>query len=472
MTRNSQQSYIHTSVSRYMEQILYMIDLFVLNVSFFSALYFRLGNFSILENNYYQLLIIAANVLWVLIVRYNKALKTIRIRRVENLLVKVFKVLVLHFGILSVFVVFSDFDDISRLLFIYFYLFFVVLIVLVRLLVFKLLKLYRAKGYNFRRVIIIGDDEVAEDMYTFLSNDLTFGYTVTGIFCDHSPKDENHVHLGTIDAVDEFVKNEDVSEMYVALKAKRHETIEHLIHISEKYLVRIKFIPDFRIYTKSRRVNIDFYGRIPVMMFRKEPLAEPLNRLVKKTFDIIFSLLVIVCIFPWLFPILAIAVKLSSPGPVFFKQKRSGEDNIGFSCYKFRTMTVNTQSDKKQATKNDARITKVGAFLRKTNLDEMPQFFNVLFGSMSVVGPRPHMLAHTREYAELIDNYLVRHYAKPGITGWAQVNGFRGETKEVKDMEGRVNHDIFYVENWSLLLDIKIVFRTVLNMLRGEKNAF
>jgi len=441
-------------------------------MSFFSALYFRLGSFSILQNNYYQLLLITANVLWVVIVRYNKALKTIRIRRVEGLLIKVFKVLILHFGILSVFVVFSDFDDISRLLFIYFYLFFIVLIVAMRLLVFKFLKMYRARGHNFRRVIIVGDDDVAEDMYTFLKNDLTFGYTVIGIFSDDAPKDENHVHLGPIDAIDEFVKKEDVSEMYVALKAKRHETIEHLIHLSEKHLVRIKFIPDFRIYTKSRRVSIDFYGRTPVMMFRKEPLAEPLNRLVKKLFDILFSLLVILCIFPWLFPILAIAVKLSSPGPVFFKQRRSGEDNLGFSCYKFRTMTVNSQSDKKQATKNDARITKVGAFLRKTNLDEMPQFFNVLFGSMSVVGPRPHMLAHTKEYSELIDNYLVRHYAKPGITGWAQVNGYRGETKEVKDMEGRVNYDIFYVENWSLFLDIKIIFRTVFNMIRGEKNAF
>lgn len=465
-------SYFHTALSRYLEQVLYLIDLFVLNVSFFAALYFRLGDLSVIGNKYYQLLLIAANVLWVLIVRYNKALKTIRIRRVEYLLIKVFKVLLLHFGILSVIVVFTDFDDISRLLFIYFYAFFVVLIIIARLSVFKFLKVYRAKGYNYRRVIIIGDNEVAYEMYSFLSNDLTFGYKVVGIFCDHTPIDEEHNCLGRISDVEEYLSTHDVSEMYVALTSNRYEIIEDLIRLSEKYLIRIKFIPDFRIYTKARRVNIDFYGSTPVMVFRKEPLAEPLNRIMKKLFDIVFSLTVIVCIFPWLIPILAIAVKMSSPGPVFFKQRRSGEDNHSFTCYKFRTMSVNSLSDKKQATKNDARVTKVGAFMRKTNLDEMPQFFNVLVGSMSVVGPRPHMLAHTEEYSKLIDNYLVRHYAKPGITGWAQVNGYRGETKEVKDMEGRVEHDIFYVENWSLFLDIKIIFKTVINMVRGEKNAF
>jgi undecaprenyl-phosphate galactose phosphotransferase/putative colanic acid biosynthesis UDP-glucose lipid carrier transferase len=207
-------------------------------------------------------------------------------------------------------------------------------------------------------------------------------------------------------------------------------------------------------------------------MFRKEPLEAPINRLTKKAFDVVFSFFVIVGIFSWLFPVLMILVKLSSPGPIFFRQKRSGEDNRDFTCLKFRTMRVNQLADELQATAKDPRITKLGAFMRKTNLDELPQFFNVLWGNMSVVGPRPHMLKHTQEYSALIDNYLVRHFAKPGITGWAQVNGYRGETKELIEMKKRVEFDIWYIENWSFLLDLKIVWLTVRNMVKGEEKAY
>ena len=206
-------------------------------------------------------------------------------------------------------------------------------------------------------------------------------------------------------------------------------------------------------------------------MLRKEPLEKIGNRLLKKLFDILFSLFVILFVFTWFFPILILMVKLSSKGPAFFRQKRSGEKNISFTCLKFRTMRVNKLSDELQAKKGDPRITKLGAFMRKTNLDELPQFLNVLVGQMSVVGPRPHMLKHTEQYSELINNYLTRHFVKPGITGWAQVKGYRGETKELIDMQKRVEYDIWYIENWKFLLDIKIIWMTVKNMLRGEKNA-
>jgi putative colanic acid biosynthesis UDP-glucose lipid carrier transferase len=205
---------------------------------------------------------------------------------------------------------------------------------------------------------------------------------------------------------------------------------------------------------------------------RTEPLEIPLYRIIKKVFDFCFSLFVIVFVFSWLFPIVMILIKVNSRGPVFFVQERSGRDNNSFPCFKFRTMYVNKDADTVQATQNDARITKVGAFLRRTSMDELPQFFNVLLGNMSVVGPRPHMLSHTEQYSELINNFLVRHYAKPGITGWAQVNGFRGETKELADMEGRVEHDIWYIENWSLLLDIKIIWNTFFKVLQEDEDVF
>jgi len=189
-------------------------------------------------------------------------------------------------------------------------------------------------------------------------------------------------------------------------------------------------------------------------------------------FDIIFSILVLVCICSWLFPLLAIAIKLSSAGPVFFIQKRSGRNNEEFDCYKFRSMSVNKDSDNVQAVKNDSRITLIGKFLRKSNLDELPQFINVLIGNMSVVGPRPHMLKHTKDYSAIIDKFMVRHLIKPGITGWAQVNGFRGTTIQPRYMMKRVRYDLWYIENWTFLLDIQIIFMTVYTMIRGDKNAF
>ena len=196
------------------------------------------------------------------------------------------------------------------------------------------------------------------------------------------------------------------------------------------------------------------------------------NRFKKRVFDLIFSSLVIIFVLSWLYPILAVLIKIQSKGPVLFKQQRSGINDQPFWCYKFRSMRMNDDSHKKQATKGDPRITSIGNFLRKTSLDEMPQFFNVFLGSMSVVGPRPHMLRHTEEYSAVISQYMVRQFVKPGITGWAQVNGYRGETKDDSAMESRVEHDIWYLEHWSSLLDIQIIFMTVINVFHGEENAY
>ncbi|WP_448636348.1 exopolysaccharide biosynthesis polyprenyl glycosylphosphotransferase [Pedobacter panaciterrae] len=196
------------------------------------------------------------------------------------------------------------------------------------------------------------------------------------------------------------------------------------------------------------------------------------SRFKKRLFDVVFSSLVIIFILSWLYPLIAILIKMQSKGPVLFKQLRSGRNDEPFWCYKFRSMKVNDASDKKQATKDDDRITPIGKFLRRSSLDEMPQFFNVFMGSMSVVGPRPHMLKHTEEYKAIINQYMVRQFLKPGITGWAQVNGFRGETKATEDMENRVKCDIHYLENWDSMFDVKIIFMTVLNVMHGEDNAF
>ena len=218
---------------------------------------------------------------------------------------------------------------------------------------------------------------------------------------------------------------------------------------------------------------ISFMEEIPVIARREEPLRRGGNKLIKRVFDILFSLLVLLLVFPWVFIWVAIMIKIQSPGPIFFIQERTGLDGKVFHCIKFRSMNVNNDADNIQATKDDPRKFAFGNFIRKTNIDELPQFINVLIGDMSVVGPRPHMLKHTAEYSKLINHFMVRHFAKPGITGLAQVTGFRGETRYIDQMEGRVKKDIEYIENWTFLLDLKIIAKTIINMFGKEKgNAY
>jgi putative colanic acid biosynthesis UDP-glucose lipid carrier transferase len=230
-------------------------------------------------------------------------------------------------------------------------------------------------------------------------------------------------------------------------------------------------VPDLKLFV-NRALHFNYLEDIPILSLRPEPLQDVAGQIKKRLFDIVFSLLVILLLLSWLVPILAILITLDSKGPVFFVQTRSGKNNRPFRCYKFRSLHVNNDADSRQVTKNDNRFTRLGRFLRRTNIDELPQFFNTLFGSMSVVGPRPHMLKHTELYSGLLNEYMVRHFIKPGITGWAQVNGFRGETKTVTHMQKRVEHDIWYMENWSLWLDFKIIILTAFNAIKGEKNAF
>jgi putative colanic acid biosysnthesis UDP-glucose lipid carrier transferase len=263
--------------------------------------------------------------------------------------------------------------------------------------------------------------------------------------------------------------NSGVEEVFVSIDTNRMGDMTELIKEGEKQCIRLKFVPDLT----ALQTNFDFYrmGNFTVLSARTESLAQIDNRFKKRLFDIIISSAVILFILSWLYPLLAIIIKLQSPGPVLFKQLRSGRDNKPFCCYKFRSMRVNHESDLRQASKDDDRITPVGRFMRKTSLDEFPQFFNVLFGYMSIIGPRPHMLSHTEQYRRIIDKYMVRHFLKPGISGVAQINGYRGETKDPGLMEKRIEQDIWYMENWSLMLDLRITFLTIINVFKGGENA-
>lgn len=357
-------------------------------------------------------------------------------------------------------------------------LFYVVLIVLVicyRLSTRSFLELYRKKGGNVRKVVLVGSHENMQELYHSMTDDPTSGYRVLGYFEDvlseRYPK--GVAYLGQPKEAIGYLKRNSgkIDQLYCSLPSARSAEIVPIINYCENHLVRFFSVPNVRNYLK-RRMYFEMLGNVPVLSVRCEPLELLENRILKRAFDIFCSGLFLCTIFPFVYIVVGISIKLSSSGPVFFKQKRSGEDGREFWCYKFRSMKPNAQCDTLQATEHDPRKTRVGDFIRKTNIDELPQFINVLRGDMSLVGPRPHMLKHTEEYSHLINKYMVRHFVKPGITGWAQVTGYRGETKELWQMEGRVQRDIWYIEHWTFILDLYIMYKTVYNVIRGDKEAY
>ncbi|MFD0794972.1 undecaprenyl-phosphate glucose phosphotransferase [Mucilaginibacter litoreus] len=350
--------------------------------------------------------------------------------------------------------------------------FFGVLLAVWKLLFLILRRSDRARLNDSRSVIIVGCGRIGKDLQAFFQKYTNQGYKVAGFFDDDPDAvDNKEMYLGPVDDCIKYVLDNSINEIFCTLPVSESSKIEKLIVDADKNMIRFKFVPEYYNYG-IKPVFVQSFGHIPVISVRAEPLENMLNRFIKRLFDIVFSLFIIIFFFSWLFPILAILIKLESRGPVFFKQLRSGRENEPFMCFKFRSMKVNNDSDKKQATRGDSRVTKIGAFMRRTSIDELPQFFNVLIGNMSVVGPRPHMLSHTEQYASLIDKYMLRHFLKPGITGWAQVNGLRGETPYTELMAKRIEYDVWYLENWSFLLDLKIIFLTVWNSAKGEENAF
>ncbi|WP_026897742.1 undecaprenyl-phosphate glucose phosphotransferase [Daejeonella oryzae] len=347
-----------------------------------------------------------------------------------------------------------------------------VLIPLQKIFYKKVLVFLIDKRIKKRRVLIIGAGNVGMNFRKALNENPQLGYHVVGFLDDTHKASLNGQYLGKIEDVEEVLNRyEDIDEIVVALPNSASKGLKTIINAAQQEAVRLRIIPDYFHYFSSK-YGISMFEGLPMITLRREPLEEFHWRVVKRLFDTVFSILVLVFICSWLFPIIAILIKLESKGPVFFTQLRTGRNKIPFKCIKFRSMQVNDDANSKQAQKNDSRLTRVGKFLRKSNLDEFPQFINVLFGEMSIVGPRPHMIKHTEEYAQLVDRYLVRHLLKAGITGWAQVNGHRGETRHPREMLARVEHDVWYLENWSLIFDIKIIFLTVWNTIKGEQKAY
>lgn len=332
----------------------------------------------------------------------------------------------------------------------------------------KVIKSYRRHGYNYRRTIVVGGGPVAERLIDELEGDRGYGYKIVGLF-DDADSTGVRALTGTIADIDAFVLKNVVDEMYCTIPDSESATVKHLIALAEAHDIEFYLVPQIEREV-TRRFDLDKVGTVPILAIHSYPLHNPLNRFAKRLFDLVVSSVLLV-LFPLIWLPIAIGIKLSSPGPVFFKQRRTGYRGRSFTCYKFRTMRLNDERDTRQATPDDERTTRFGNFLRRTSIDELPQLFNVWLGEMSLVGPRPHMLAHTEIYSKLIDKYMLRHSIKPGITGWAQVNGYRGVTDQLWKMERRVEFDVWYTENWTFMLDLKILYLTVFKVLFGDEKA-
>lgn len=352
-----------------------------------------------------------------------------------------------------------------------------VVLVTSRMVELGIVRYLRGLGMNSRLVLFVGSDLSLATLYDSLILTPSMGYHILGYYADTEMEDcpDGLNYLGTIADLNEKMNSEEgdslkIDEVFCSISHNEAEEIMKIMRFCDKNVIRFFYLPrmfaNYQLNLKPER-----FGDVNVYTNHIEPLSILSNRVIKRLFDICVSLIVCICLLPFI-PIIALIIKLQSRGSIFFVQNRTGMNGKTFKCLKFRSMHINRQADSLQATENDPRKFAFGSFMRKTNLDEFPQFFNVLIGDMSIVGPRPHMLHHTEVYGRLIDKYMVRHFCKPGITGIAQVTGCRGETKELWQMEERVKKDIWYIENWTFWLDIRIMFMTVKTIFAHDQKAY
>ncbi|MDW7694060.1 undecaprenyl-phosphate glucose phosphotransferase [Flammeovirgaceae bacterium SG7u.111] len=458
-----------SSDSPYLNWLFAIADLVILNLSSYIAFYLMFEG-EVFNIDKLLLFVVLYNALWIGASVLSGLYKIERALKVDTMVFRSIKIILLHFLIVNLFVQFYYDNDLVKYLMLSYFLILLV-VPTSKGVMLKALLYYRTRGFNAKEIVILGSGDLANDLYEKIDGNPALGMRFKGFFDNGSSHNSSMpLYKGQVEELKDYCLSNKVDEIFCTLPMAEVDKINDIMDFADNHLIRFRLIPEFGALNK--RMGISFYENVPVLTPRYEPLENTWNRVLKRGFDIVFSLAVISFIFPFLLPVVAILIKLSGRGPVFFRQLRTGKDNKSFYCYKFRTMTVNKDSDKMQAKKGDARITKIGAILRKTSLDEFPQFFNVLEGHMSIVGPRPHMLLHTEEYSKMINKFMVRHLIKPGITGWAQVSGYRGNTEESEMMVKRIEHDNWYVENWSLWLDIKIIFLTVINAVKGEENAF
>jgi putative colanic acid biosynthesis UDP-glucose lipid carrier transferase len=450
--------------------LLWLWDIISLNmILLFASLSIFRAN--ALNQKEYHLIFAIFNLTWVTSVYLTQLYMSKNWLDFESFFKRTFKCYVLTTASLLLFIFIYHFQY-SRFFIIFCFTGFATILLFNRI-VFNLLVIsLRSKFSLAKNVIVLGYNEVSKKLIDYFQKETKI-VKLAGCFDDKGRIEDSpelKVFKNLKDCMN-IVRENEVTEIYSTLVPEHYPYLFELAKEAEKQFVYFKFVPDYHIFV-NRNIYVDFLNDIPVLSLRREPLEDTGNRIKKRAVDIILSTFVIVFIFSWLIPIMAILIKLDSRGSIFFIQLRSGKNNQPFRCLKFRSLRMNDEADSKQVSRNDERITRLGRFMRKTNIDELPQFFNIFLGDMSVVGPRPHMLKHTEHFAELYKEYMIRHFVKPGLTGWAQVNGFRGEIRDNEFLKKRVEYDTWYMENWSLYFDMRIILLTIVLTIKGDENAF
>ena len=441
--------------SGYIRPFSYLIDLIIINVLAFYLFPFH-------ENKIIYSLLISLG--WFFIAFYIRFYDVYRYTKVISILNTALRQTIFFtLFCLAIELFYSEYYEKRVVLFVVIAVF---IILSIKLFIYYSLRKYRILvGRNYRNVVLLGKEENINPLKSFFTDNPDYGYKLVKVFSLEDKKSQK------VEDCLSFVFENGLDEIYCASADLTEKQLRDIINFADNNLKTLKFIPDEK-QMLSGNIKFEYYDYIPVISSRNILQDKAINRYIKRVFDLVFSIAIIIGILSWLTPILAIIIKLDSKGPVFISQKRNGLNYKIFKCYKFRSMEKNDKYDMNLALKNDLKITKVGKFIRKTSIDELPQFFNVLLGDMSIVGPRPHPISHNDKYALMADKFMARHFVKPGITGLAQIKGYRGEVETDQDIINRVKYDIFYMENWSILLDLEIIFKTIFNTIKGDKKAF
>ena len=457
---------------RYLQASLIILDLGMLNFCFMLCRFILNSRILDVSLNAYINLLVYGNAMWILLCYFSGVYTEKVMLQFESFTKRTVQTFILWFILSLMYLFFSRETEISRLFILCYYIGYSIALLSVRFLYVGIRNYFRTRDFLINRVIILGYNEISLKLAAYFEQESINTHLLGFV------EDENNIKeltrypiLADVINVVNVAKDLDVQEIYSTITPEQNGFIYDLMSEAENACIRFKVVPNLA-YFFSKPVVVDYVRDMPVLSLRSEPLQDVGNRFKKRILDVIISLFVVIFILSWMIPLIGFLIMLESRGPIFFKQARTGKNNQPFYCLKFRSMRPNKDADAIQATKGDNRVTRIGKILRKTSLDEFPQFINVLKGEMSLVGPRPHMVKHTDDYSRVVEQYMIRHFLKPGITGWAQVNGFRGEITAPNQIKMRVQNDLWYLENWNVWLDIKILFLTVYTIIIGDKKAY
>jgi putative colanic acid biosynthesis UDP-glucose lipid carrier transferase len=463
---------LNRQFERYLQITLLVLDFLALNIVFFIFQIIFTKSIHFESSNAYFKYIILANIAWLLLALFLRTYSINILFNFEDFTKRTIQVFLIWIIIVLFYLFFSRELTVSRFFIITSTACFGFGLLVNKFIYLGIFRYFKNSNFLTKKILIVGYNETAKKLTSHFEQDALNTQIIGYVEDEENIQELSHYPvLANIDNTLQVAKELDVQEIFSTITPEQNNYIYELMYQSEKECIRFRIVPNLSVFI-TREVHIEYYGELPILSLRKEPLDDVGNRIKKRALDIFVSLFVTIFILSWLIPVIGLLIFLESGRPIFFKQLRTGKDKKPFYCWKFRSMKANKDADIKQASRNDTRITPFGSFLRKTSLDEFPQFINVLRGEMSLVGPRPHMLKHTSDYSKVVNDFMVRQFIKPGITGWAQINGYRGEIFNPEQIKMRVNKDLWYLENWTLWLDIRILFLTVYYIFKGDSKAY